>query len=271
MSQISFSTKPQKKYYSYNESGSIYNITSLKPTEIGDGGGIWYCYFEVNPYHKVDDKVYPLCIKETVDDKTEYIKVTTNTFNNGQDYYYSVDDKSYKKHTGKYFDKTGKNEYNMPNTATELPQIPYDEKVYYLDTLIKTGGTYVSGKFMPLDTDGKDSKTTFGDVLLKMVDDNVKLDQFKGGVKNLPEYLTGATVGDEYKVESIGYIVPKNYFVIYGGLFMKKLTAQLKSNAEVIINKYAKTEITTEFVKAEVETEVKEGAGIVTITPKKKS
>jgi hypothetical protein len=244
MSSISFSTKPQKKYYSYTSDGCVYSISSSDPERIADKGGVWYCYFKYTPYAKIEEKTYLLYIKNG----KEYEEAPS--FYNGETYYYQESSTVYTEYdlkTKGYYTKNGATHYDCPQSAAELPRVQYkyeDETVvtYYFDTLIATGDKYVNGVFSAMDVDGKTgSNTTYGSILLDKVKDSISLNSFITGVANLPIYLTGTDKTKDYEfniTDTDVYTVPANYLTVYGKLFVEKLNEYMKEYGDAMIAKY---------------------------------
>lgn len=254
MSSISFSTKPQKKYYSYTSDGCIYSISSSDHKRIADyPGGAWYCYFKCTPYGKIEEKTYMLYIMNG----KEYEEAPS--FYNGETYYYQESRTVYTEYDLKvkgYYTKNGATHYDCPQSAAELPRVQYkyeDETVvtYYFDTLIATGDNYdiEHGVFSAMDVDGKqDSKTTYGSILLDKVKGSISLNSFITGLANLPEYLTGTKKDKEYKIKFTDtdvYTVPANYLTVYGKLFVEKLNEYMKEYGDSMIAKYVDSATTT--------------------------
>lgn len=268
MSSISFSTRPQKKYYSYTSDGCIYSISSASPEKVADGGGVWYCYFKCTPYAKVEEKTYPLYIKNGNDYEE------APSFYCGETYYYQESTTVYQQYdlgTKGYYTKNGKTHYECPQSALELPHVTYEYEdktvaTYYFDTLIATGDKYTDGKFTPMDTIEGDGTTTYGNLLLDKIKESISLNAFKTTVANLPEYLTGNDLTKEYSIETIEYAVPANYFVVYGKLFVEKLNAYMKEYGDAMIAKY----VGSTDVQLEI-TDVVSDDGVGTLTTSQKN
>lgn len=256
---LSFSTRPQNRFYSYLIDGHIYSISSTEPDVIADGGGYYNCYFQVTPYYKVGDEYYPLYEQTTdANDKKVYTLVTANSFNRGNTYCYPVDNNTYTSITitedTKYYSKNGKYEYKMPNDASDLPYVDYKAEDstttyrHYMDTLITTGATYNGSQFMPLDTTTGDAKTTFGDLLNEKIVDSISASCFVSNVSSLPAYITDSTHATFSKTDFSNYTVPD--LKVGGELFLQKLTAVMKEAGDAILSKYTTnltitTEVTT--------------------------
>lgn len=252
MSSISFSTKPQKKYYSYTSDGCIYSISTSAPERIADyPGGVWYCYFKCTPYAKIGEKTYLLYIKNG----EEYEEAPS--FYNGEEYYYQTSTVNFEKwaiETEGYYTKNGATHYACPQSALELPHVVYtyqDKSVatYYFDTLIATGDRYDKGVFSAMDVDGEEgSNTTYGSILLDKVKGSISLNSFITGVANLPEYLTGTKKDEVYEIKFTDtdvYTVPANYLTVYGKLFVEKLNEYMKEYGDAMIAKYVDSATTT--------------------------
>lgn len=240
MATISFSTKPQKRFYSYKSDGCIYNISSTEPTKIADKGGAWYCYFKCTPYAKVGDN-YALLYRKNADD--EYEALTSSSFHiNSTVKYYYIDSSEYKEYDitkNGYYTKSGTVNYTCPNDASELPKVAYSNEengeviTYYFDTLIGMGDSYNAKKFTPLDTngDGTANNQTYGGLLLDKVKATVSINAFTSCIANLPEYL-------KKSISDISYSVSDTYFNVFGELFMEKLNEYMKGYGDVILKKY---------------------------------
>lgn len=272
MATISFSTKPQKRYYSYKSDGCIYKITSTKPTTKAEGGGMWYCYFNSTPYAKVDEKTYLLYQKVTVDGVDTYEATTSSSYYVGDPYCYYDGSKyvEYKVEDNGYYTSNGTTKYNCPNSAKELPKVVYGNTTYYFDTLISNGDTYKDNVFTAMNIDDGDSTTTttYGSILLDDVKDSISLNAFNTCVAKLPEYLTGGDLTKEYTIDNIGYVLPANYLIVYGKLFVEKLNEYMKEYGDAVISKYSSTNITTKYKKATILSKVTdEAVGTLTTTP----
>lgn len=140
---------------------------------------------------------------------------------------------------------------------------------YYLDKLIKCGAKYnVSNKkFTPMDVKTGGGETTYGDILLELVKDNISINAFDACVNTLPKYLTGIDFTKAYSVSSIGYTVPANYLIMFGPLFIEKLNEAMKERGDDIVKKYMNNQITTQFKKVTIGSSVVSGVGTVTSTP----
>lgn len=242
MATISFSTKPQKKYYTYKEDGCIIEISSSKPTTKPLNGGVWYCYFECIPYHydKTDDTYYRLYENEECT-----IEVTKSSYNKGETYYHKGSEKTHSQST-EYYSANGLYSYAMPNSASELPQVTYYENpnddtsliTRYFDTLIVDGDVYKDNKFTAIKfikLDDKETKTTessYGERLLEMINNSVSIDCFTKNVDAIPDYLKS-------DIDSIGYSLPLDYFAVYGTLFLNLLINPIVDTIQTYIDKYA--------------------------------
>lgn len=276
MAKISFPTKPQKVFYSYLPDGHIYDITTTKPSVVADDGGYWSCYFECTPYHKDTDGSTYLIYEVIVSGAdTKYVAVSSDSYmTSDKTYKWTKDGKTYTTHskTTKYYSRNGLNEYSMPKNAAELPQISYQGSTYYIDSLIKRGAKYdaTNKKFIPMDVKKGAGQTTFGDVLLDLIKSNVIITNFDGCVNAIPEYLTGPDLTAEYSVESIGYSVPANYFIMFGVLFVDKLNEAMKEKGDSIVKTYMAKPIETQYKKVTIETSVAASGipvGTITSTP----
>lgn len=274
MSTISFSTKPQKKYYAYKDDGCIYSISSTEPTaRKAEGGGVFYCYFKCVPYGQKDDNVYLLYRKNATD---SYEAVSSTSFYNGEIYYINVNNvyESYDVVSNGYYTKNGATKYECPNSASNLPHIDYTDKegvksTYYVDNLIGNGDVYGNDGFTPLNIDDGDvtTTTTYGSLLLDDVKESITINAFTSCVSQLPVYLTGDDLSKEYKAEgNVEYNVPADYLVVYGKLFIEKLNLYMKSYGDDIIEKYASAEIATTYKKAVITHEETENTGTLTTT-----
>lgn len=254
MSTVSFSTRPQKKYYSYKNDGCIYSISLTEPTKKAEGGGVWYCYFKCTPYAKLDTgETYLLYrstatsnVYEPLSSSSYYISATSNsqgTQKVAYKYYLNGKYVDYDVANNGYYTKNGSTHYDCPVSAEELPQVSYEGVVYYFDTLISNGDSYKSGVFSPMNVDDGDlsTKTTYGSLLLDKVEDSITINAFTTGVANLPEYLTGTDLTKQYCINNstIVYTVPANYLCVYGKLFIEKLNEYMKGYGDAIIEKYA--------------------------------
>lgn len=255
---LSFSTRPQNRFYSYLGDGHIYSITSTEPDVIADGGGYYNCYFQVAPYHKEGDNYYPLYERTT--DSTNPTVVTAKSFNIGNTYCYSLDGKDYIDinitEDTKYYSKNGKYEYKMPNDASDLPYVDYKAENstttyrYYMDTLITTGATYNSSQFLPLDTAEGDTETTFGDLLNEKIVDSISASCFESNVSSLPAYITDSANAKFSSADFNGYKVPD--LKVGGELFLQILTAVMKEAGDAILSKYSTNlTITTEVTDSQ--------------------
>lgn len=271
MAQITFSKNPLKKYYSYLRDGHIYKITNQKPTTIADEGSWWCCYFECEPYHLSDDGKKTFLLYETVVDEegtVKYIPAKYGSFNKGNVYSYTEDGKEFVEHSGEYYSKNGKFVYDMPDSASDLPQVTYDGQTYYFDKLINCGDSYKSNKFVPMDVDGQSStSTTYGSLLMDMVKNNISINAFTSGVKSIPEYLTGPDLTVEYKIEDIEYTMSANYFVVYGKLFIEKLNEEMVELGTSLSEKY-KSDDLEPYNALTIESDVSDSpVGTITVTP----
>lgn len=250
MATISFSQRPQKNFYSYTGDGHIYSISASEPSEIKDEGGVWYCYFKCTPYHKIEGVTYPIFTKYTLDSKDYYTQVTSNIFyrTDVTYYYYNDKDKGYSTvELKKYYTSSGAKEYVVPNGANELPQVTDDNgNTYYFDTLISGGDIYKGGVFTATKSTSSDGSTTttYGEILMKKVQNSVSINCFTSNVEQIPNYL-------KESIESISYNVPDKYFDLYGQLFVEKLVKYMKNDGDEIIQKYGDglsitTEVNTE-------------------------
>lgn len=140
---------------------------------------------------------------------------------------------------------------------------------YYLDKLIKCGAKYnvSNNKFTPMDVKTGSGETTYGDILLDLVEDNISVNAFDACVNTLPKYLTGTDLTKAYSVSSIGYTVPANYLIMFGPLFIEKLNEAMKEKGDAIVKKYMNNKIATRFKKVTIESSVASGVGTVTSTP----
>lgn len=245
MATISFSTKPQKKYYTYKDDGCIIEISSSKPTTKPSKGGVWYCYFECIPYHRVYDKTtQQYSYYQLYEDKDCTIEVTKSSYNKGETYYYSKG--SEHAQNDPYYCANGLYSYAMPNLASELPQVTYNETegddstavTRYFDTLIVDGDVYKDNKFTAIKfVDVDSTKTTatessYGERLLEMVNNSVSIDCFTKNVDAIPDYLKS-------DIESIGYSLTLDYFAVYGTLFLNLLINPIVDTIQTYIDKYA--------------------------------
>lgn len=263
MGLITFSKKPQKKYYSYLSDGHIYNITSVAPQTISDGGGYYGCYFECVPYCKdTNDNMHQLF--ERVDDR--YIATTLMSYNSGNPYYYQADKTNVNSWTrfddALYYTKSGNKSYHMPNSSRDLPQIvDTDGMIYYLDVLIKNGDTYtVNTKFTPMDDDGKaETSVTYGDLVLDIVKNQISIHNFVSNVNsNIPDYL-------KKNWSTIDYVAPD--FSLYGELFIEKLNEAMTIEGKAITKQYERYS-KGEYVS--ITNKIEGGKGIVTSEKKVK-
>lgn len=264
MSKLSFSTSPQKKYYSYKDDGCIFSINCTEPTKMAEGGGVWYCYFKCMPYAKTDDGDLFLIYKQTNTDATLYTALSSSSYYNGDDskyYYYDSTNSKYVAYSisDGYYDENGKTNYTWPNSSKELPRVVYEygdgtSATYYFDTLIGTGDTYLNSTFTPLNIDDGNSttKTTYGSLLLTKVKDSIRINSFVSDVEKLPEYLTGSDISKGYSITDIGYYIVGNYLAVYGLLFVEKLNAYMKSYGDAIIDKYDSDDETRPYAKAKI-------------------
>lgn len=236
MATISFSRRPQKNFYSYTSDGHIYNISASEPSEIKDEGGVWYCYFKCTPYYKIGDVTYPIFTQYTLDSKEYYTQVTSNNFYGKSIKYYYYKDKEYLDVSlEEYYTSSGLKAYSLPSDAEELPQVTdeSDGNTYYFDTLISSGDKYVDGKFtatISKSTDGSET-TTYGDILMKKVQNSISINCFTSNVEQIPNYL-------KKSIKSITYVVPNEYFDLYGQLFIEKLVKYMKEYGDDVIQKY---------------------------------
>lgn len=253
MATITFLTKPKKVYYSYKSDGCIYNITTSKPeaSSVADGGGVWCCYFDIDPYHQVGGKYYPLYEQNGTDN---YVLVKTTSYNNGGKYYYTTDGKTFNQITSisTYYSRDGKTSLPFPKSAAELPQTSYTKDevsvTYYFDTLITNGGTYNATltegdkqHFAPLDNNGTTSTTTFGELIYNMVVNAININTFTKDVNAIPPYLKGTSLETEYKINSIDYTMPAYYLDLYGKIFVDKLLQAMKDTGDKILANYKST------------------------------
>ena len=277
MGTISFSTRPQKKYYSYKQDGCIYKISSVAPTKTADGGGVFYCFFKCMPYAKItadnETNTYLLYKVFTKDGVTEYEATSSSSFYGGEKYaYYNGSTyKTYDVKTQGYYTQNGNTQYSCPQSAAELPQATYNGGTYYFDTLIGCGDVYGGNKFTPMDTDGVEgTTTTYGQILLDKVEDSIAINAFNSCVAKLPEYLTGDDKEKAYTITSIGYTIPANYLIVYGELFMKKLNEYMKGYGDSMVGRYASATIETKYKSAAITAEVKNNVATLTTTPSTK-
>ena len=276
MAKIKFPTKPDKVFYTYLSDGHIYDITTTKPSVIADGGGYWSCYFECTPYHKdTDGQTYLLYEVIGSDADAKYVAVSSDSYvTTEKTYKWTKDGKNYTTHAKnmKYYSRDGKNGYDMPKSAAELPQISYQGTTYYIDSLIKCGATYDASnkKFTPIDVKNGEGQTTFGDIILDLIKSNIIITNFDGCVNAIPKYLTGPDLTTEYSVSSIGYTVPANYFVMFGSLFVDKLNEAMKEKGESIVKSYIGKPVSTQYKNITFETSVAASGlpvGTITVTP----
>lgn len=263
---LSFSTKPQKKYYSYTSDGCIYSISSSAPEKIEENGGVWYCYFKCTPYAKVGEKTYLLYIKN--EDTYE----EAPSFYCGETYYYQESATVYQHYdlkTNGYYTKNGTTKYSCPQSALELAHVAYTYEdgtvaTYYFDTLIATGDKYVNGVFTAMKIT---ADTTYGTLLMDKVKDSISLNAFNTGVANLPEYLTGGDLTKQYSIDNatIEYVVPAKYFVVYGKLFVEKLNEFMKGYGDSMIAKYVDSATTQLEI---IDSVNDEGVGTLTTSQK---
>ena len=283
---LSFSTKPQKKYYSYTSDGCIYSISSSAPEKIEENGGVWHCYFKCTPYVKVGEKTYLLYIKngDTYEEAP--------SFYCGETYYYQENTSVYQQYnlkTNGYYTKNGTTKYSCPQSALELPHVTYTYEngtiaTYYFDTLIGAGDKYTDGVSTEIsdlssrvsaavNTNGVftalkiTTDTTYGTLLLDKVKNSISLNAFIYGVTNLPEYLRGNDLAKQYSIinDTIEYTVPAKYFMVYGKLFVEKLNEYMKGYGDSMIAKYADSATT----QLEITDNVSDaGVGTLTTSPK---
>lgn len=272
MATISFSTKPQKKYYTYKKDGCIIEISSSKPATKPLNGGVWYCYFECIPYHyDITDKKY----YQLYEDEECTIEVTKSSYNKGETYYHKGSDKTHAQ-SDKYYSANELYSYAMPNLASELPQVTYNETetevTRYFDTLIIDGDVYKDNKFTAIkfvDVDSTETKATessYGERLLEMVNNSVSIDCFTKNVDAIPDYLKS-------NIDTIGYSIAYNYFLVYGELFLNLLTNVMVDLAETYKDKYLSDAQKEDYyrsgleIKHTVETDALRPTSTITMVP----
>lgn len=271
MATISFKTRPQKRFYSYNEKGTIYCISSTVPEIMAENGGVWNCYFQCEPYHMIAAteknaaKYYQLYEKVGTN---RYTAVTSTAFNVGREYYYFVNTSNYIdataiKHTDDvYYSKNGSYSYSMPSDASELPQVSYVSNstatVYYFDTLIGAGDEYENGTFKAMNripTLG--TKESYGSLLADKVKDVISIYNFTSTVESIPDYLKKDNNDIDYTVPDLS---------LYGKVFLEKLNEEMVQTGESILAKYDDN-----VYKVTISQEVKDTVGTIESTKEKKN
>lgn len=276
-----FVSTPQNRFYSYVSDGHIYSITTEEPDAIADGGGYWNCYFVTNPYYKMENKKLS---KVYYKSNNNYIELTRNDYYTSGNQYYFFNCDEYKPITNftEYYNASGSKKYNCPNSASELPQVTYTYDAgtvkartvtYYFDTLIKNGDSYIvnSKNFKPMDTTVGSGETTYGDILLDIVKDNIHISNFENTVNEIPEFLKGKDISQEYKIASINYVVPANYLIVFGALFIEKLENEMVACGNKIITNYIDSENLTLYTNINLKKDITKGSnlkGTISIEPK---